>query len=327
MMENNKTIIDTVSEKEQVGDLIFTISFEDRCILSLKRIINNFTINNFYLINFCDYFEYNHIADEKDKKTADKYITTYREVKKYLNGKNIDFKEIRGHLFKTDEIIEYITSTKFNYPLLVDISCMPRTYILSILPIIKLDESLFIYSKVGEYSNIETDFVIGNRKIIALPDFRGIVRHRDSILILILGFQGNRAMSIFRKFNPYRTLALIPNPRDDAKDENIRIVRENNCILLNNQFVRDKEITVFNPIKFKSELESYIESFLEEEHLNFQDFNIILSHLGPKPDVLGLYEYWTKNKKIQISYSLPTRYRDYSKGIGDTYIIKYSDIK
>jgi hypothetical protein len=310
-----------------IKDLIFTISFEDRSFLSVKRLIKKFKVNRCTLLVFNNYFEETSDLEYKDKITSEKYVQEYKETVNYLIDKKIKFSELRGSIFSND-IIEMLKGKKseFEYPLLLDISCMPRNYILSILSILDLDKTILAYSMVEKYSDIEEDFVIGNRSVNALNGFAGEIRHQDSILILILGFQGNRAMSILRKYNPYLTLAIIPKSDDKILDANIKIVYKNNVGLLNNQFVRCKEISAFNPINFNKELDILIKSFIREENLDISKFNIILSHLGPKLDLISIYKYLINNKNYQIAVSMPTRYRNYSEGIGDTYIIEYKDI-
>lgn len=319
--------INKYNDLKEFRDLVLAVSFEDRSYLSLKRIIKTFEIERSYIIVFDDYFtEFERKLDRKDKKTIEKYRSGYEKVVKYLDEKSITYSEIRGRIFEMNGIITGLRNVKLKHPLLLDVSCIPRNYILSLLPEIELDNSLFVYSKVEKYSSKESDFVIGTRNVVSLPGFRGKIRNRDSILILILGFQGQRAMSLFRKYNPYRTLAFVPNPEDRSKKKNIDIVRENNKELLSNQYVRMKEIVCFNPMKFRLELEEKVKLFFEEEGIEPGDFNIVVSPFGPKPDILGLYKYWTNNKSIQISYSLPTRYRNNSTGIGKSYVVDYNDI-
>lgn len=310
-----------------IKDFIFTVSFEDRGFLSVKRLIRKFRINRCTLLVFDDYFDDTSDLEYKDRITSEKYIQEYKKTVNYLIDKKIRFSELRGSIFSND-IIEMLNKKKseFEYPLLLDISCMPRNYILSILSFLDLDETIFAYSMVAKYSDVEEDFVIGNRSVNALNGFAGEIRHQDSILILILGFQGNRAMSILRKYNPYLTLAIIPKANEAILDANIKIVYKNNCGLLNNQFVRSKEISAFNPINFRKEIDILIKSFIKEENLDISKFNIILSHLGPKLDLISVHKYLINNKNFQIAVSMPTRYRNYSQGIGTTHIIEYKDI-
>lgn len=311
----------------KIEDFIFTISFEDRSFLSIKRLIRKFPIRRCFLLVFNDYFHDISDLEFKDQLTREKYVKEYKKTVNYLKDKKIDFLELNGSIF-SDDIIQKLKSKKseFRYPLLLDISCMPRHYILSILSFINLDKTYFAYSMVNKYSNVEEDFAIGNRSVKALNGFSGKIRHQDSILILILGFQGNRAMSILRKYNPHLTLAIIPKAEDKILDANIQIVYKNNSSLLNNQFVKSKVISAFNPINFRKELDLLIQSFLREENLEISKFNIVLSHLGPKLDLISLHKYLIDNKTFQFTVSMPTRYRNYSEGIGSTYIVKYEDI-
>ena len=325
MTDESMILLENYEGDKEFKNLIFAVSFEDRGFLSLKRIIENFYVERCFPIVFDNYFveQYNNL-EKRDIGTVNKYKYEYKNAIKYLKQKNLTYNEIKSSIFNPDGIIDKIKNINLSEPTLVDISCIPKNYILLMLNYLR--NVVFIYSKVKKYSEKEEDFVTGVRDVISLPGFSGKIRHRDSLLVLILGFQGNRALSIYRRYNPYRTLVLIPEPQGSEDKEGVKIVVRNNKGILKNQFVYIEKIIGFSPKKFKKQLQEKINTFAEKNDIDLSNFNLILSPLGPKPDILGIYKYWLKQKNTQLSYSLPTRYRNSSEGIRDTYIMEYQKI-
>ncbi len=312
--------------KNDMVDLICAISFADRSYHSIRTIITQYQIRECWLIDFTNYQQsLLNISslDVKDKETIRKYQQNKRLIQQLLNSFGIEFSIISLNLYQYHKFRQVIHECSFSYPLIVDLSCIPKYCALITLDIIDLDKTIFTYSMVGEYSSAENDFVMGTHKIFSVPTFHGKVRHRDSILLIYLGFQGNRAMSIFRNYKPYRTLALIPVTSIPNWSDQKDIVYRNNKDLLANQFVTSKEISGFHPWQFHNEFKSILDVFADEENISIDNYNLVFSPIGPKPDILSIYRLVRKNDNIQIGYCLPSRYRDNSQGCGQTFIFDF----
>jgi hypothetical protein len=260
---------------------------------------------------------------DTDREAKEKWLKNYERIKELLSSEKIETEEVREFSVNVMPIVngisQYLPSEKG--VILFDVSCFPKIILLSILRWIDYKKFTILYSRVKAHKESEEEFAVGVKKILPIKGFEGRIKHREDLLVLILGFEGYRAMSLFKYYDPYKAIVCIGDPGNIPKREFYRsTAREINENLLNNQIVTDVEVPSLDHIGFMKTLEKYLNDFLKEERGKLDiDYNIFISPLGTKPQTLGLFLYWLKNKDIQVVYSIPSKRRNSSEGIGETF--------
>ena len=147
--------------------------------------------------------------------------------------------------------------------------------------------------------------------ITSVPSYGGHhYQEKETFLILFVGYEGNRAYTIWEKLTPHKTLVLIGKP--SFKDPWEGRVEELNKKLLS-KLSPDSiaNVATLNPFEVAKTLSSVIKEYST-------GFNIIISPLGPKPQVLGCYLAARKYPDVQIVYAIPKRYEEeyFSRRVG-----------
>lgn len=309
------------------------VSYEDRSVLSLERLLNKNKFDKCIVIkltdlltdeNKWDYFT----ISESDSNVRDAWIKNYEKIKKMLEKWNVERIEVTGTSSYPDSLakkINYILPS--NEKILLDISAFPKHILMSILRWNEGKSFTYLYTRPKVEREAETEFSVGTKEIGVLRGFEGDVRlDRNDFIVMILGFEGSRALSIFRNFEPYRTLALLGNPAPFLDKEKCQFYRNNafrnNSQLLSNQRVIKSQISSLDPYIFKQELNAEISKHIEKE-----EANILITCLGTKPQTLGLYLYWLENRNTQIIYTIPSKRRISSESINQILVYNLKENK
>lgn len=311
--------------------LLTCVSYEDRSKLILQKILVTKKITSCILIKLSDLFE-----DKKPKTTLsskndddlvkEAWINNYKEIVDLLTRNNVKMIEIEGSSNDTFSLAKKISEQLSpDEKILFDISSFPKYLLLEILRWCENNKFICIYARPGIERKAETEFSIGTKVIGVLKGFEGSIRFdRVTIMVLILGFEGARALTLFKHFEPVKVFAFLGNSLTffptKTNEFYINNAKRNNSQLLSNQRVIADEISALDPYSVKEKLEHTISNYS-----NKTDANIIISCLGTKPQTLGLYLYWLQNKQIQIIYSTPSKRRISSEGLGPIWVYKMKE--
>jgi len=181
------------------------------------------------------------------------------------------------------------------------------------------DKIRYLYTEPKDYiTDLFQPLSFGIKEIFPIPFYSGDFDFsKDSLLILILGYEGNRALALLEEMDPAECLLLVPKPAYHDEWEGrteemnrgiIKIIGESNIKYLDSR----------NPLKVYKQIRSIISSS------EYSDYNHIFSPLGTKPQTLGLYLYLRENPLNTILiYGAPLRHNDlfYSEGIGRSWIL------
>ncbi|MHB8360189.1 MAG: hypothetical protein ACYDAO_05205 [Thermoplasmataceae archaeon] len=309
---------------------IFSLSNDDRATSSVRQILDKKENTS---INFKKVIIIN-INDEEQKKN-NKYTSlnynkidineTRNEIINRLIAKDTEIEEIEGDYSDLKKVsLHLLSEIPEQMKVLYDISGSSRALIFEILRWNKIHKFTFIYSRPKEESEGEKEFNDGVRRISVLQGYEGSMRlHKNTTLILILGFEGIRSLRMFRDIEPQKCIALIGEPgifyEGKDKEKYITIANQNNFQLINNQKTQLDSIDSSDPIATYEKLEEIIGK------LNLDEQNLILHNIGPKPSVLGSYILWNYHKNIQIMYTVPIKAGNPSRGVGKQYVYKLSD--
>jgi len=288
--------------------------YEDRVVESTKRIIEQFKIGRVYI------FKYN-VDDYLEADAVKSWQKNKAEMERILKLAGITLKEINC---KHDDIMELYRLNKIIHvkeKVLIDITGFTKNYILGLVRLLDRPGTLFFYTR-GEYrAPTPQELNISIRKIEILPGFEGFTRlDRKDLVVLILGYEGHRALAFLNKFDvePVYAIMGIPFESEERNRQYINNIRKANNALLNvHRVFLSKEYThSLEPFLFAEDLERIIKTFPLIEQ-----YNVCISCLGTKLQTLGLYLYWKRNQ-CQIWYSVPNKRFNIIQGVGQSWVIR-----
>jgi len=203
----------------------------------------------------------------------------------------------------------------------IDITTFTKRHILFLLRAID-DLNLWpsirlLYSEPEDYvTDLYLPMSTGIRQVSTIPGFVGTQPlTKPALLIVFLGYEGDRAISLFENLDPNEVILIIPDPpyhlewkgrTEEMNKYLIELIGENQIEYANSR----------NPFIVTSELERIIKSY------DLNEWHLCIAPFGTKPQTIGIYLFWQKHiGKCSLIYAQPFKHnkRFYSKGIGKTW--------
>lgn len=300
-------------EKDTV--LIFIASSEKRCLGLINKLDEGYSAPNTIII------EYEHPCP----KRSENIIIMENKLKPRSDVQRIKMDET-AVTPKIAEIINVIAKACKNTDvpkITIDISTMIKWHLLLLLKALAQKELLsfvrFIYTEPEDYFlDMMQPLSFGNKGTFPVPFFQGNFDFSlETCLLLMLGYEGQRSLSILESMDPEKCFLFIPDPpyksewkgrTEKMNKEVVNLVGKNNL----------RYIDARNPYLIKSQIKDII------LQADVSHYNCMFAPLGPKPQLLGLFDYYMENcTNTNIVYVSPLRHNDiYSKEIGRSWIIK-----
>jgi len=185
----------------------------------------------------------------------------------------------------------------------VDISGFTKIYLLELLHYLAIDKSLGVPRLLHTTQRyLPTKLTRGIEQITTIPNFFGSPSlEKETVLVLFLGFEPERALAVWKQFNPARTIALITNPPRYGNLDYLKYAQQNNSSLLSQPSVEVRDMTADNPYAVKNVLEAIHEETKDS-------FNMVIGPFGTKPQVVGVFLFCSEHRKVQVVYSFPATY-------------------
>jgi hypothetical protein len=322
-----------ISDKPKL--LITAVSPEIRSVISLERIFKASSIEKCVLIGFTDLAIEKKVGlenwvqfydDDLDGTAKKAWEENFLKCKEILVTNKVNFQVIHRSSLDVLEIIgRLIENLNETYEIFFDITSLPKSYILEILRWLP-SESIFCIYTVGSHDPREDHYSIGVKKVCPLIGFEGDIRTRNDIMLLILGFEGFRSLSLLNYYEPFRILACLGDSKNNSRDEYLATARDNNKLLLDHHMVLEELISsIEHPSKIVNDLNIVINSFEQSlEGHKLKEYNLFASPLGTKLQAVALYLFWLKHREIQIVYAIPSKRRIGTGIAGETYIFNIS---
>ena len=284
--------------------LVSAISYEGRGFVSLQRIAEKFKIKKclFIQLNVDEYLTQEVLKIwEREKERTLSFLKEKNIPYKFLNARDDDFmnvfEKIKAEISDNDRII-------------VDITTLPKNYILKVCQEMEKYPVIYAYTRGERYTELsEEEKNVGISKIIPVDGFEGKISiNKETLLVLILGFEAHRALPFLEEFPQSKILALISAPgigiqeKNDEEEKYLKQSRKANKLLLNNSFVKSVEVNSIDPFVFYNQLKAIIDLTT-----NKKECNIVIVPIGTKAQALGLYLYWKTNPNIQVLYPVPNK--------------------
>jgi len=247
-------------------------------------------------------FYFNGVLDhrgnpEKDEKEFDAlFCVTGSDLRLRANL----YDEIEGLLYFKDYIEKNVSTTK-NINIVTDISVMVKPYIfllLKHLSSLNVERLYFLYTEPVTYNILTRGTMVAKD----VPGYSGAkdMRKKDALIIL-LGFEGNRAVEVLNESNPDLTIPVngFPSYKPEFKD---RSIMENKELLSEDDILKSLRFAPANdPFETKRLLEDIYSQYNRR-------YNLIIVPLGTKPMAFGSCLFAMEHKDCRIVYSYPKEY-------------------
>jgi len=185
----------------------------------------------------------------------------------------------------------------------IDISGFTKIYLLELLYYLVIELNLGIpriLHTTQTYS--PTKLTRGVEQITTVPNFFGSPSlEKQTTLILLLGFEPERSLAVWKQFNPAKTIALIANPPRYGNLDYLKYARDNNSYLLSQPSVEVRNVPTDNPYGVRKVLEAIYNE-------TKGSFNMVIGPFGTKPQAVGVFLFCLEHPKAQVIYSFPVQY-------------------
>jgi hypothetical protein len=284
--------------------LITVASWEDRFIDGLKLNMNEYIPNTIYMPYFKGYASWTEENRLKAKALADKMNVELCSFELDFETPHTNWKDLEAKL-------NIAKSKDLKTGALIDISTMPRDIIYFVLYFLELQNipTSYIYYIPKEYP---TDWLSRNpRKPRLIYKLSGqSALGQPTALLCVAGYDKQRLYNLYNHFEP-KQLFLGLQEGGSFKDTNMDSNQD-----YFEYFANRKNCTTFQFNAYDAE-KSYpiIESYIRQ---NKDDYNIVLSSLGPKPTAIYMYMLARQYPQVALSYISAKEYnRNYSSGISE----------
>lgn len=312
-----KKVNKIISIREDAPDDIFLTcgSFEERCLGVPQRSDVNFS-DRIVLFRFTE-------PNEK-RENLIKDIESILKIETHKEGYHqIDVE----HGKTTEGILKFHSYCRDNdllglknLAISIDITTFTKGLLFEILFYIKnflsVTKLRFFYTIPKNYASPEEgELSYGIKGVHILPFYwNGWSPTKDDLLIIILGFEEMRAMSLINKFDANVNQIFVTKPGTAPKWD--MYCEKYNELLLREMPPTDN-IHALNPIETSNVLKKYITDDI------IKKYNLFLSPLGTKPQIIGIFFYLLSNPNIPLNIITTTPVEHnipyYSWGIGETF--------
>ncbi len=302
--------IQEVENSELLKDnqiFIMSASWEERCVGALRKMQTytpSLVILNVY---------------EGKNEYREKYI---REVDDYCAQRNIKLQIVDANKLNPLPNILKIISILKNSELVtnkmsIDITCFTKKHLLQLLQGLDLMYLLqgcqFLYTEPANYNTSDISTISqGIYSIEAINTFNGQnFPSLDTVMLLFMGYEGGRARALWEYIEPNVTIGIIQDPpyrpewefRAEAQNQYILSVIPENNLLRAHPLIPESTNQLLKKV-ISGEQQFYGKSY------PISQYNYKIAPLGSKPQVLGIYKYWRKNKdSFTIIYPTPMEYQ------------------
>ena len=304
--------IDTINPASPDDLVICCASFEQRCKGVVNRLSSNYKAQNSIVFwyketDLTNLRTYNMKEMERRLRTVS---NTLEIVEAPRDEPIIGIRKLQEKCSQAKLSLsgKYIT---------LDITTFTKQYTLVLLKLLndleRENRIRVLYTEPKEYGpRLGGRLTRGLKKIVSVPFFGGRYRlDSKNLLILFLGYEGERAMAVWEEYGPEKTIAFIGKP---GYREGWECISEDlNERLLSMPTIERRTIPTLDPLSVANELEK-----IQKE---YKGYNMYVSPLGSKIQALGLYLFAMTRPEVQIVYAMPLVYleSEYSKGIGPTW--------
>ena len=312
--------------KQKHWDLFLACSsFEERCTGASRELADKGTeLDHAIVFSYKETDPYglkdgwqHQMVEQLNKTSKDVRVFNTESVSKPSEG-------MKGFL-------RYLRGTRLdprNSSILIDITVFTKPYYFLLIKTLCSEYSIgqldIMYSEPEHYGSkpgtvgavVLTE---GLDRIETIPGFTGSSSGTEEALVVLMGFEGNRSLDVFRAVNPTTTYAVngFPSFRPGwdriSLDANLRFLRESSA------YDALYFAAAIDPFETRDTL-GLIEATIRERN---PDSSIVIAPLGTKTQALGVLLHAIRSPGVKVIYPFPSHFRtDYSSGIGPCWMMR-----
>ena len=185
----------------------------------------------------------------------------------------------------------------------IDISSFTKIYLLELLHFLVAEQNMGIPRLIHTTQTYApTRLTRGVEQITTVPNFFGnMSMDKETLLIMFLGFEPERALSVWKHFNPAKVIGIITNPPRDGKEEYLDYAKRNNARLLSLPAVEVRTVPPDDPYAARNALEIIFQEVKD-------GYNMVIGPFGTKSQTVGVFLFCLEHPKAQVVYSFPSNY-------------------
>ncbi|WP_430410245.1 hypothetical protein [Kordia sp.] len=282
--------------------LIGVLGWEDRFHDGIKLDIESY---NFEKITLIRYTEYNRLT-----------LSSRKKVEQICENENITLSyidiSVSDTVLKWKQLEEYFLNNDYCLKnILLEISTMPRDTTWALLYFLNSKECNidYVYHQPNKYNPNWLSKEPGKPRL--LFKHSGISKlGAQTALIIITGFEVERAKQLVYFFEPKITyLGLQKGEQFNNKERNVK---------MHDSIKGFTEVVEFS-IDAYGEGSGYLEIKEQIEKI-YNEYNVIITSLGPKLTSMSIYKIYLEFPEIALSYVPSKEFNtEYSIGIGEKY--------
>lgn len=307
-----KEVSENIKPIDNDKDDVFIVcaSFEDRTTAVVEKLHDNYKVANSFVFKY----------DEKNR-TNQREINFKKLRKTLIEHSGTVFPNICNHhdpldgIFKVRDLCKNRSISLEGTNITIDISTFTKQYLLVLFRFIESQKprSVRLFYTVPEDYAVKWNKPLsyGLIDIVSVPTYGGhFYVEKENLLILTLGYEGSRAYGIWERLSPHETIILIGKPSVKKSWEG-RVEKFNEKLISKLPISSVHYIPTLDPFEVSKNLNEIIEKHSEK-------FNITISPLGPKPQLVGCYLSAKKYSDVQIIYAIPKYHEEkyFSKKVG-----------
>lgn len=304
-----------IKSNAQVPSVLITCaSFEERSMALIKRLSRDYRVNNSFIFRSNEYGGMG--------KSPEYFQTIHNRLLEATESDPtiIDFSMEHSipSMAKFEKLLCGMTQSDVSTQAIVDITTFPRQELLMLLRVIdnepQISTKLF-YAEPREYATEHVGGWLtgGVKSVRPVPGFGGIQppNKKKNLLIMFLGHEEERTAITWKRHQPRKTVAILPDP--NYRQEMNGIVERTHQPLFTK--LSPTEFYPNVPAHGIRESEMAVLNIWEQYH---ETHYIVVAPLGTKLQTLGVYRAAKQKADIQVTYALPSiyNYEKYSLGIG-----------
>lgn len=307
-----REISDNIKPINNHKDDIFILcaSFEERNRAVVERLAEKYRVAKSFIFKY-DEKDRTNLRDQNFEKLKNALLLYSENVYPII----CDHHDPLDGIDKFEDLCKNREIILENKNITIDITTFTKQYLLVLLRFIEKQTPKSVrlfYTEPEDYAvKWDKPLSYGLIDIVSVPTYGGhFYVEKENLLILTLGYEGDRAYGIWERFTPHKTIIMIGKPSFRNTWEG-KVEQFNKKLISKLPGDSVNYIPTLDPFEVSKNLDTLIEHYS-------QKFNIAISPLGPKPQVVGCYLSARKHPNIQIIYAIPKSHEEeyFSKKVG-----------
>ena len=273
------------------------VSYEERCVEVTNYLIQNLGAKELEIIRY----------NEEDQKLSNHIKIHLQQIEAKCREAKVHYKIINSNVVDDQLATKLSSSVKT-----LDVSCFTKYHVLSLLKTGRFKKVVYAPALVHN----PPMQVIHQLKAVQVPGYSGLrVANRDDFLFILAGFEGYRALNIYKLLAPRVCVLCIGVPWFEPASlvKYVSTAMEQNIMTVASTNVRIETVPSTDAHAFAARFVSLVKTYVQRHE---SKPNIVTVPLGTKVQAVGLYLAHKNLPEMQVIYPVPERYEQISRGFG-----------